>query len=73
MYKLISVYHTNLSEMQLQNRQSEVEALELELVQKEILLETFLSKNEVFKKSKMILHEIKEIKDRLVELKNKKS
>ena len=73
MYKLISVYHTNLSEMQLQNRQSEIEALELELVQKEILLETFLSKNEVFKKSKMILHEIKEIKDRLVELKNKKS
>ena len=59
--------------MQLQDRQSEIETLELELAQKEILLETFLSKNEVFKKSKMILHEIKEIKDRLVELRNKKS
>jgi hypothetical protein len=58
--------------MQLQNRQSEKEALELELAQKEILLETFLNENEVFKKSKIILQEIKEIKDRLEKLKNKK-
>ncbi len=58
--------------MQLQNRQSEKEALELELVQKEILLETFLNENEVFKKSKIILQEIKEIKDRLEKLKSKK-
>jgi hypothetical protein len=58
--------------MQLQNRQSEKEALELELAQKEILLETFLNENEVFKKSKIILQEIKEIKDRLEKLKSKK-
>jgi hypothetical protein len=58
--------------MQLQHRQSEIEALELELVQKEILLETFLNKNEVFKKSRIILQEIKEIKDRLEKLKSKK-
>ncbi len=59
--------------MQHQNRQTEMEALELELTQKEILLETFLNKNEVFQKSKMILNDIKQIKGRLEELKNKKS
>jgi len=59
--------------MQSQDRQSEIEALELELAQKEILLETFLNKNEVFQKAKVIIHEIEEIKDRLEKLKNKKN
>jgi hypothetical protein len=58
--------------MQSQDSKSEIESLELELAQKEILLETFLNKNEVFQKAKVIIHEIKEIKDRLEELKNKK-
>ena len=58
--------------MQSQDSQSEIELLELELAQKEILLETFLNKNEVFQKAKVIIHEIKEIKDRREELKNKK-
>jgi len=56
--------------MQSKDRQSETETLELELAEKEILLETFLNANELFQKSKVILHEIKEIKDRLQELKN---
>jgi hypothetical protein len=34
--------------MKSEHRQSEIETLELELAQKEILLETFLDKNEVF-------------------------
>jgi len=59
--------------MQSQDRQSEIEALELELAQKEILLETFLNKNEVFQKAKVTIHEIEEIKDRLEKLKNKKN
>ena len=59
--------------MQSQDRPSEIEALELELAQKEILLETFLNKNEVFQKAKVIIHEIEEIKDRLEKLKNKKN
>jgi hypothetical protein len=58
--------------MQSQDRPSEIEALELELAQKEILLETFLNKNEVFQKAKVIIHEIEEIKARLEKLKNKK-
>ena len=59
--------------MQSQDRPSEIEALELELAQKEILLETFLNKNEVFQKAKVIIHKIEEIKDRLEKLKNKKN
>jgi uncharacterized protein YqgQ len=55
--------------MHTQDRQSQIEALKLELAQKEILLETFLNKNEVFQKTKLILHEIRGIKDRLEELK----
>ena len=58
--------------MQSQDRQAEIEALELQLAEKEILLETFLSSNEVFQKTKGILQEIKEIKDSLEGLKSKK-
>ena len=60
--------------MQSQDRQTEIEALELELAEKEILLETFLNANELFLKTKVLFHEIRTIKDRLEELKggNKK-
>ncbi|HEV7424704.1 MAG TPA: hypothetical protein VGO21_06000 [Candidatus Paceibacterota bacterium] len=55
--------------MQSQDRQTEIEALELELAEKEILLETFLNANELFLKTKVLFHEIRTIKDRLEELK----
>ena len=58
--------------MQSQNREEEIIKSELELAQKEILLEKFLGSNEVFQKTKVILHEIRRIKDRLEELKTKK-
>jgi hypothetical protein len=60
----------NLSAMQSQNHPSEIETLELQLAEKQILLETFVNANALFQKSKEIQQEIKEIKDRLQELKN---
>jgi hypothetical protein len=56
--------------MQAHDRQSELEALEMELAEKEILLQTFLNADELFQKSKVILQEIKEIKNRLQELRD---
>lgn len=58
--------------MQLQDLQTEIEKLELELAEKEILLEKFLNKNEGFKKSRVLLHEINVMKARLEELKKLK-
>ena len=58
--------------MQSKDGQSELEALELELSEKEILLGTFHGSNEGIQKKKEILQEIKGIKDRIEKLKNKK-
>jgi len=57
--------------MQSQDRKSELRTLELELAQKEILLEEFFNANEVFRTAKAMLDEIDKIKDKIEELKNK--
>jgi len=57
--------------MQSRDGKSELEALELELVQKEILLETFLKSGEADQKTKLILHDIKTLRDRIEKLKSK--
>jgi len=58
--------------MKIQDRQSETESLELELAQKEILLQTFFNTNEVFQRAKVLIREIDDIKEKLEHLKKKK-
>jgi hypothetical protein len=57
--------------MQYKDLKSEIQVLELQLAEKEILLETFLNSNEVFHKSKEILHEIKGVKERLAKFRTR--
>jgi hypothetical protein len=58
--------------MQSRDSQSEIAALELEIVQKEILLETFLKSKEEFQKANVILRELETLRNKMEELKNKK-
>jgi hypothetical protein len=58
--------------MQSRDSQSEIAALELEIVQKEILLETFLKSKEEFQKANVILRELETLRNKMEELKNKR-
>ena len=57
--------------MQSKDLKSELATLQLELTQKEILLEEFFNANAIFQTAKVMLNEIDEIKERIEELKGK--
>ena len=57
--------------MQSKDLKSELATLQLELTQKEILLEEFFNANAIFQTAKVMLSEIDKIKERIEELKGK--
>jgi len=64
-----SVTH-NLSAMEPQDRRAEIAALEIQLKRYEYLFDQSIRNNEVLAKTKIILHDIKLVSERLIKLKN---
>ena len=57
--------------MQAQDKKTEIAVLERELAHYQLLLDKSFEANEEFAKARIIFHELKQIKDKLDELKNK--
>ena len=62
----------NLSAMEPQDRRAEIASLEIQLKRYEYLFDQSIKNNEVLAKTKIILHDIKLVSERLIKLKNSK-
>ena len=58
--------------MEPQDRRAEIAALEIQLKRYEYLFDQSIKNNEVLAKTKIILHDIKLVSEKLIELKNSK-
>jgi len=58
--------------MEPQDRRAEIAALEIQLRRYEYLFDQSIRNNEVLAKTKIILHDIKLVSERLIKLKNTK-
>ena len=58
--------------MEPQDRRAEIASLEIQLQRYEYLFDQSIKNNEVLAKTKIILHDIKLVSEKLIELKNSK-